>query len=252
MAREARAREIAKPWIEQGMQIGDVEMRDAAIEEIRQAMSGEDEEEAYAGLLAFLALHERDFEKESFRPLVMKFLDAEDPAQRRTAWYALFQAGARDEDLPSLWEEAEKGEMESISHLLTMWEKHDLTGKSGEVVATLLESEDRKVCKGALNGIWGAKLSSGLEERVIQLVQGEDRQMAYDAVYYALSTQANKSENSVEVLLAVVSDPEAGQAATRAAWGLNQGVPPELHERVAAEGLEMVRSGVNGYMLQQV
>ena len=52
-----------------------------------------------AALMAFPRLGQLEFDKASFRPLILPFMESEDGAVQLAAIYALFNAGAEEGDL---------------------------------------------------------------------------------------------------------------------------------------------------------
>lgn len=237
------AQQIAKPWIEAGLQLGDEVQRQDAIASIRKALQSDDLIENYAALMAFLGLSELEFDKKSFREQILPHLEAGDPEMRRQSWYALWNADPRPEDIERIWEMAEEPGMErSVSHLLMLWEERDLTGKSGAVVERLLHHDDAAVRKEVMRGLWGGRYSEELSARVVELADPKNEASSGDALYFALSTQANKTAEGVKRLIEYLSHPDTTNVAGRALWGLNSGVPEESYPCVAEAAIELVES----------
>ncbi|WP_367870192.1 hypothetical protein [Luteolibacter sp. Populi] len=239
-----------KPLIDDALQLDDELRRVTAIEGMRKAIGSKDPKEVLAGLQGLQAIYEIRFDKGSFREVLLPHLDSDDDAIRGAAWYGLFQAGFQDGDLALMRKVArEKGMGESTSHLLFMAEKGDMTGDSGEIVRALIDKKEPDQSREAMRGIWGAKLSPALEADIIAL--SREPECLHDAIYFALSTQANKSEASVDRLIEVLADKDAANNGGRAAWGLQQGVSKELAPKVADAAIKIVRTRASGYMLNQ-
>ncbi|QJE96180.1 hypothetical protein [Luteolibacter luteus] len=239
-----------KPLIDDALQLDDEAKRTAAIESFRKALASSDPDEVLAGLSGLSAVHDLAFDRALFRDALKPHLQSDNEAIRRAAWYGMIQCGLQDEDIKLLREVAKtKGCGESTSHLLFVAEKGDLTGESGAIVRDLIRSERPETKRGAMNGIWGAKLSPELEEEVIAL--SRQKEYEHDAIYYSLSTQANKSLNTVNRLIEALAHPDSYNTGGRAAWGLQQGVSKELAPRVADAAVKVVGSRASGYMWDQ-
>jgi hypothetical protein len=243
------AQSLAAPWIEAALQRADPGRREEALDAIRTALEGRDELEGYAALLAFTGIREIDFPRGNFRPGIERHLNAVDFGVQRAAWYALFHSDPQRDDIPRIWELADRpGIQASVSHLLNMWEAGDLTRTSGAVVEELLHHEDHRVLKEALRGLWGARFSGALSERVLELTRHPDRNVSHNAVYHALSTQSNKTKDGVERLLELAADQSSTDLSGRSAWGLRQGVPEEFHSWVADHAIGLVETGQDAFL----
>lgn len=236
---QMRSREL----IGMALQDGNANQRAEAMNQIRAALGGTDEVEVFAALEALLALKETNLDRSGLRELVELHLEAPDALMRRSAWYALAQTEIHPEDIErvlALAEDPDESLRRSSAHLITLFEKGDLTGTSGLAVLGLLAADDLDFRREVLRGIWGASLSPALEARVIELSQSEHRQDRHDTVYFALSTQENKSAATVGRLIEVLGDKDVVNIASRAAWGLQQGVPEELTPIVLEAALNLV------------
>lgn len=231
------------------LQLESREKRQAAIEKIRAALGASDIDDKRLGLQAFMQILPVEFDKKSFRPLILPLLDADNAMDLRQACYALHACGAEPGDLDRILRIAESppaGMRESLSHLLFIFSNADLTGKAGEAVVQLLN--DGGATREILRGIWGAQFSPELEEKVIALSRNADGTTNHDAIYFALSPQANKSEKSVRRLIEVLADPDVVNNAGRAAWGLKQGVSKENYDLVANAALNVLEARSDEYL----
>lgn len=251
--RKQRAEDLdarVKPLIEGALQWDDAALRDKSIEDIRRAMRSTDPITATAGLTAFLRLQEIDFDKASFRKEILPHLEASDEALRAAAWGALLMSGLQPGDADHLREVAANGGMgDRTSYYLFQIEKGDLTGGSGEIVRRLIEGGDPAKMRSVVQGLWGAKFSPDLESDLIGLSRRPE--MEHNTVYFALSTQQNKSEATVMRLLEVMAGADNDGTGGRAAWGLGGGVPPELQSRVADAAAKIVGSRTDGYVTNE-
>ena len=241
----------SKIWVADALQPKDARKRELAIDLIREALEGGDEMEAYAALQAYVGIADLKFDRAGFRRLVERHLDAADPAIRRSAWYALVHTEQHPDDLVRVRELAHDPSEEvrrSASHLMSQYEQGDFTGESGQTVLGMLNAEDQPVRREVLRGLWGAQLSPELEAKVIALSRSGDRSELHDAVYFSLSTQANKSPASVERLIEVLADADVVNNAGRAAWGLRQGVPEDSQSQIAEAALDLLEARRGGQM----
>jgi len=250
MNAQQAARERIKPLIEDALQLDDEGKRLAAIGEFRKAIASNDPEEVLAGLSGLSAVYTLAFDRAPFREVLKPHLQSDNDTIRTSAWSGMLQCEPDAQDLALLREVARtQGCGESTAYLLFVAEKGDLTGESGEIVRDLVCSEDPQVKRRAMNGIWGAKLSPELEEELIVLSYKQEYE--HDTIYYALSTQANKSADTVDRLVEILAHPDSHNMGGRAAWGLQQGVSKELAPRVADAALKIVGTRASGYMWEQ-
>ncbi|MES2571005.1 MAG: M56 family metallopeptidase [Verrucomicrobiota bacterium] len=248
-----KAADEMKGWLAEAFQLDDAAKRQAAIERIRQAMQSDQPEEARAGIKAFIQIGAVEFDKVSFRPAVRALLNSSDPATRSDAAAALVTTGADPEDVARVLAMADDPapEMRSrLSWVIMQLHGGDLTGPGGEAVLKLLSGNDRGQLREVLRGIWGGRFSPALEARVIELSQNleETNGTAYDAMYFALSTQANKSEASVKRLIELLAHPDTRNVAGRCAWGLQQGVSREQFGLVANAMVKLLDARSDNYL----
>ena len=228
------------------MQLDDEALRERTIQRIRELMGSGDPQERLLALNAFLSLYELDFDKAAFRELILPDLRNGDEALRAKAWLALMMSGLKEEDASLMRQVAkDQGMGDSTTYLLYRMEKGDLTGESGEIVRSLLDPKDQRQSREAMRGTWGAKYSPQLEKDIIALSRQQG--FEHDTIYYALSTQQNKSEATVNRLLEVISQGNSDTAG-RAAWGLQQGVSPEVAPAVADAAAKIVTTRTSGYV----
>lgn len=250
----ATARSESASLVEDAMQLADPGKRDRALEVIRAALAGPDEMAAYAALHAYVGIKDLKIDRAAFRELVEPWLDAGDAGMRRMAWCAFADTERRPGDVArvrALADDPSEVVRRSVSHLLSIYEKGDFTGASGETVLGMLEREGRPVRREVLRGMWGATLSPELEAKVIALSRSSDRDEMHDAVYFALSTSANKSSAAVDRLIEVLADPDVVNNAGRAAWGLRQGVDEADRARVADAAMTLLETRRRGTLWNQ-
>ena len=242
--------ENSKALSDGAMQLGDDALREASIRKIREAVLSGNETEVLAGLSAFNTIQELDFDKASFRQGILQYLDSKNSELRTAAAFALLAAGIQPGDASSIREIARtSGYGDRTSYLLFRFEKGDLTGESGEIVRELLSKGDGSSVRECLRGMWGARMSPLLEADIIAM--SRDPNYLHDSVYFALSTQQNKSAACIARLIEVLGDADSYNNGGRAAWGLGQGVATELSGPVAEAAMKIVSTRSSGYLEQQ-
>lgn len=251
---EAEARVEAIALVEGAMQLTDPAKRGVALKKIREGLEGSDEMAAYVALQAFVGIKELKMDRAAFRDLVEPWLEAEDPGMRRTAWYAFAETERHPEDVArvrGLAADPSEEVRKSASHLMFLYEKGDFTGESGTAVLGMLNGEEATMRREVMRGMWGARLSTELEAKVIELSRSSDPGELHDAVYFSLSTSANKSAAGVDRLIEVLADPDVVNNAGRAAWGLRQGVAEEDRTRVATAAVGLLENRQNSQLWSQ-
>lgn len=250
---EAKAKEALNLRVQEltkgAMQLDDEALRDRSIQRIRELMASGDPSEREIGLTAFVGLYELDFDKAAFRNLILPDLKNANDSLREKAWAALMMSGLQDEDAALMREVAKtQGMGDRTSYYLYRMEKGDLTGESGEIVRSLLDANNLNQSREAMRGTWGSKYSPQLEADLIALSRQQG--FEHDTIYFALSTQQNKSEATVKRLIESMSQ-DGSQTAGRAAWGLQQGVSKELAPAVADAAAKIATSRTSGYAAEQ-
>ena len=252
----AAAREAVKPWIDDAFQLDDVAKRDASIEKVRNALQSDDPDAVRKGLLAFTQLGAIRFDKASFHDLFLPLLEAEDAWLRGNAARGLVMSGVQEGDLDRLIamiDDPDREVRQNIGSQIVWAAEKDLTGKAGDAVLKLLNEEDRQLRKHIMNVMWGGTYSPAVEARVIEISRDYENTNSegYDALYFALSTQANKSEASVNRLIEFLANRDTLNVGGRAAWGLGRGVAEAQHGLVADAALKVIASRSESYVFRQ-
>jgi beta-lactamase regulating signal transducer with metallopeptidase domain len=254
---ERKAGEIAKPWIEDAMSISDPSKVAAAVAEIRRALASGDPIQVQAGLTAFIRTGDVNYEKASFRDLILPLARSAEGGMRVQAFYALNMAGRTPEDLRLLLDALKDPSPElapSASHLLFLYTEGKIEGEAAGVVLRLLGSGDENLVRETLRGLWGAQASPEVQARLLEVAKTSAR---HDAIYFGLSTLANKFPAVVDELIRAAEDPDSNVSG-RAVWGLGHGVPEESRRKAAdfalrlfeARGAHRLRSDCLGMLGQ--
>lgn len=222
-------------WIEAVSQLQDPARRERALREIEAALAAGPVERQIAACGALSSLGDVKFDKQPFREPLRALAQAADGQQLVAALYALHNTVRSPEDLSLVLPLADDGSpsaRESGTHLLFLFSDGDLTGPAGAAALRILQADGDR---SALSGLWGARVSPEIAEHVLTLSRSPDREESHDAIYFGLSTFANKSRPVVERLLEVAFDLDPNNH-ERALWGLRCGVSAEQAPMVA-EGM---------------
>ncbi len=239
----------AKAWIADAFQLDDPAKRAAAIERIRATMTGENTDEARAGVTAFVQLGPIEFDKASFRPAVRALLASSDAATRGAAASAFTMTGADPEDLPRIFALADDAAAEvrdRLTGVIVQLKKHDVRDKAASDAILKLMANLPRDSRSVAHAMWGVKLSPEIEAKVLEFCQDIDQasngSVGYNFFYGTLSTQANKSEASCKRLIELLAHPDTTNIAGRSAWGLQQGVDRAQFGLVAEAMMKMIEA----------
>lgn len=250
------ARERAQPWIGAAMQIGDAKEREDAVDSMLAAVRSDDPVEQFAGLLAVQSTGEVSFDRAAFVAPARALARSQDGPVRVSAFYVLNLAGREEGDLAHLIEalstEPDRELRDAGLHLLTLYANGELTGEVEAAALALLESypEQGRI---QLNGLWGARVGPQLEDWLLARHASADWQRSYDALYFGLSTLADKSPAVIDALMEAAEHPDHNRSG-RAIWGLGHGVPEASQPRVATFFLDLfeARAGDRDSALRNV
>ncbi len=233
-------------WLDDAYQLDDLAKRNAAIGNVRGALASDDEMELYKGLLAYTSLGQIEFDKASFHDLFPPLLKSDTASIRKLAATALVMAGIKPGDLDLLLELAGDPDpdiRQSLAWWIVQATKYDLTGKAAsDVILRLLAEQDFRFRKEVMRSMWGSKYSPEIEARVLELSRSTEPEEEYNTLYFALSTQANKSEATVQRLIEFLAHQETTNFSPRAAWGLGFGVAEGQRGLVADAAIRVMTS----------
>ena len=236
------AEALAKKWTDAIRALGAdaAERREHALGEVRAALGGHEPATQHAALITLQRVGDVEFDKAPFRALILPFVETAPDKTLLAAFYALNVTCKADGDLARLheaWTRDPAALKSSMLHLLAQFGAMQVVGRSEEIALEVLKTKYDRSAIG-LNGLWGTKVGPQLEARLLAMANGANRDVAYDALYYALSTLQDKSAAVVDKLIASLAeqDPNAWQ---RALWGLGHGVPEALQAKVADALVEL-------------
>lgn len=262
---EQKVWQDALPWINQAKRTDSVAEKDKGFARILEAVRSPDAAEILRGLHAVNMTHEVQTDRTALRDAIRPHLEHPDIRVKKRAISALLCTNYEPADVErilALVPGCDDRLLSTLGFALGTLGNRDYTGKYAAPMFSLLERgvkvEGTKDADGELhdsrdtfNPLWGGKFSPEIEARIIEWSQLDDKSggmgasnssVAYNAFYYALSTQANKSSASVKRILELAQHPDATNIAGRCLWGLNGTVPDAKNQAtVAAFMIEHLR-----------
>lgn len=233
--------QVSRAWIDDMRALGDGagERRERAIVALRAALTGQDADAQIAALRTLQAVGDIEYDKASFRSLVLPFARESVGPAIEPAFYALSNTAREAEDLAlvhAAWLRDPIALRDSILHLMTTFSGGTLEGRSEEIAVEWLRTYDGG--NVGISGMWGARVGPQLEARMIDLARSNQPTFRHAAIYFGLSTFEDKSPAVVEELIATLTDPDHNNSG-RALWGLGHGVPDAQKPRVVTALIEL-------------
>ncbi|MDJ0974194.1 MAG: hypothetical protein QNJ98_07025 [Planctomycetota bacterium] len=226
----ATAREILRKV----MQVEDAALRDEGIEELAEALSGDDATLIEYTLGALWSAKDIDIDRVRFAQLVEPHLRSEHPGIRRSALYVIHAMDPSRADL-SLALASATDEADTVRHhagrILALYTGKQFEGETAKAMADLLADESVTVRRGTVRGLSHARITPEIEARLIEMAQRPEER--HDAVYFGLSTVPDKSRKVVDALFTYLMDDNVSTRG-RAHWGLQRGIPEDQHSYVAS------------------
>jgi hypothetical protein len=184
------------------------ERRERALAAVRNALTGADATATLAALQTLAAVGDVDYDKASFRPLVLPIAREARKDLAEQAFYALYNTAHEPGDLDLLhaaWLREPDALRGSMLHLLFLFGGGRIEGRSEEIALELIEGHTRNL-NAEFTGMWGARVGPRLEARVLEYARSTDQELRHAAIYFGLSTFAEKSEAVVDALITLRSD----------------------------------------------
>lgn len=231
-----QANEVFESWVESIEQISNPVRREQALAEIRLALQGDDPVLVEAGLLALTATHATEYDRESFRALVLKGTTSTDVNVRVAAVKGITRMGLEPADvnvLVHLSEDSSAEVRKLVPFGLSKAATGPMAGAAQAAALRLLDDSDSDVVASMLASIAAMPWTNRIEEKVLSLLN--DPELSETVIATALSPRREKSPQVVNALLGAANSDNA--ATRRKALGaLRDGVPTEYAE-VAADAL---------------
>jgi predicted Ser/Thr protein kinase len=264
-AAEKKVWEDTLPWINQASRTDSMAERDKGFATIFQAIQSKDTETILRGLHAVNLTSEVQIDRTKFRDAIRPLLDHPDLRVRKRAISALLSTNyepADAERVLALVPGCDDRLLSTLGFAIGTLSNRDYTGKYAAPMLSLLErgfavaqtydvDGELHDSRHTFNPLWGGKFSPEIEAKIVEWSRLDDAKggmgasnssVPYNAFYYALSTQANKSAASVKRLLELAQHPDTGNIGGRCLWGLNNTVPDKKDQAtVAAFMIEHLR-----------
>jgi predicted Ser/Thr protein kinase len=260
---------VAQPLIQQASRTDSVAARDAAIQEIIAAIQSQDEIQILGGLSAAVRVWRIQFDKTGLRLAARPHLDSASAEIRAKAALVVTVSDPEPADRKRILDmipTATQPEWSALASALGEFSKRDYTGEYAAPMLHLLnrgieaalrrEYDSREV----LGPLWGGRFSPEIEAKVVEwsyLQPGPygvigSNGIGYQAFYYALSTQANKSAASAKRLLELTQHPDIRNVGGRCLWGLRGTVAdPSDQATVAAAVIRLLEQRTDDYLWKQ-
>lgn len=239
------------------LQRADKARRQKAVDALLADLDPAKDPEVIATALAVLpAVKDVPFDRAPVLTAIRGLLGHADQDVRAGALNAIGYAGGEPSDVPAIAALASDPSPTVRARVATA-----LYGVAGRqpgfavfaAVDALLDDYAAAVQLNTIRALWGHPVSAMGEKMLIDLSQGFERsgrgQLAYDAVYYALTTRPSVSPAVADRLIEIMRGGERSGQAGRAAWGLSHhDVSPEARERVTNALLEELDETLDPYV----
>lgn len=259
--RDSRIHSLANEWTKKANRTDSIAIRDEAFQTMLSAIQSNDDERVAAGLFAVMSTTQINVDKTRLRDAIRPLLSHANQQTRGQAISALLATNyeaADAERILAMVPGCDDRLIHPLEWAISTFSKRDYTGRYAAPMLSLLvrgvalagtvdEDGNRFDSRETLNPLWGAQLSPEIEAKVIEWSKAHDMvasnsNVSYNAFYYALSTQANKSSASVQRILELAQHPDSTNISGRCLWGLNGTVPNKNDQAtVAAFMIEHLR-----------
>lgn len=233
--RWAAANTQATKWAADLKQIEDPSIRARALDEIRAALSGTDEDAALPAFLALCRSWGVEYDRESVRPLVAPWLQHENSQTRAFAIQTLSATGAHRESLGlvlPLVSDPSPDVLKVLPGALLVMTEYRPDEATGRAIVRLLSHEDRQVRRAAISMMERVRTPTpDMEARLVELTTDEDPSTRRQSLF-ALGQLGTKSDRVVDVLLPHL-DAADWNSRLVAYRGLTRGVPDSSKRKVA-------------------
>ncbi len=233
---------MAMAWSSVVLESGDYGSKEAALQEILNALRSGGRDRVQAALLALCRIGSAEFDRDRFRSLVSDQLESSDSLARAAALGAIVVVGMEQDRIPRVV--ALAGDESSVVRRAVPLALRSCSGGrlDGEMEAPfilLLGDSERSVRSSALRALSGSVVSDAIaDELVVQSTRSDPK---HEVLYFGLSTLREKPATVTDALLKAMTEPDS-TVSSRAAWGLLTGVSPADQRRVADAALELAES----------
>jgi hypothetical protein len=236
MERSQAAHRLSRQWSEAGLQTLDVRKRMETLDTIRAALAGNDPVLVHAALLTLARLRELDYDKASFRPLVLPSLQAKQGAIRAAALSALCNTALEPADLTTFaaMVDDESAEVRgAVAFAVRRTQTGVIDGEAADALLRLLADTDHHVRHSALNSLSGIRVDARLEAALLAGANDRtDPETRRRTIRFGLSNVDGKSPRVVATLLEAIDDAD-DELASSARMALRFGVGKAERAQVA-------------------
>lgn len=245
-AQQARAN--SDRWVKDALQIDDVKRRQEALEAVRHALgAGGNMQKTFDGAVAFNRLALMEFDKASFRPLLIPLLDSPNPYLVVEACRALRTAGLEKADLDRFLKLASRRpdpvvQQNIIPLLLSSStgaalepsiEKAVLRALEPAVIDQQRTPSTEDTFRQSMRTLGERDLPPAVKARIIALCSDSGAGIQRLAFHFGLAPQPHKTAADIAALAKFVAHEDTGMA-QRALWALSVGVDPPQRAQAAA------------------
>ena len=227
--RDPRNREL---W-EQIAQRKDPELRSEALEKLHEMLTSEKKQDRAKAVRTLQKVGDIPFDRTKLLPLVRALIaDKEQSASARAiAAVQLANLGGNKEDIPmiaAMVDEPNSFIRKGVARALYNLDPSAKHPQTAPTIEKLLNDASNDVVQQTIRSLWSHPVSPAAERRLIELSKElglhNSNGIAYDAVYYALSTRPKVSLPVAERLAELALSPGMHSVSQRATWGLSHHV----------------------------
>jgi parallel beta-helix repeat protein len=225
----------ARAWSDDLHSRPDAARRDRARREIADALEGRDPVGIEAAFRAIAMTRDVAWDRATLRPKVVAGLASVGTAAQVAGLAALAALGTEPGDVDLVVRTVTVERLDALdaaaaADVLRSAAGGRLEGTAGAAYLRWLSTDDPRVRRELLRGLWGARVSPAVEGRLLELHRSAPGDERHDVLYFALSTLEGKSKAVVAALAVATDEPQDAQ---RAVWGLAHGVAPEAASAAA-------------------
>ena len=240
--RDPRNREL---W-EQIAQRKDPELRSEALEKLHAMLTNEKKQDRDKAVRALQKVGDIPFDRTKLLPLVRALIaDKEQSASARAiAAVQLANLGGDKEDIPmiaAMVDEPNSFIRKGVARALYNLDPSAEHPQTAPTIEKLLNDASNDVVQQTIRSLWSHPVSPAAERRLIELSKGpglyNSSGIAYDAVYYALSTRPKVSLPVTERLAELALSPGIHSVSQRATWGLSHHLADDDAKEVVVKTL---------------
>ena len=256
MTRGRNAQEAVKNILQRG----DKDLRQRTLDSLLARLQGNNVDAIATALAALPGVREIPFDRAPFLKAAREMLTHENADVRAGAVTAVGALGGDKGDVPKVAALA-KDPVPAVRARVASALYAIAGAQPGEevlaAVDALLDDYSAPVQLNTIRALWGRPVSPASEAKLIALSRGSSHggpgALAYDAVYYALSTRPLVSPLVADRLIEILRDDTGTEQAGRASWGLSHhAVAPEAREKVTQAFIQELDETLDAYVRSNI